>query len=72
MLPPTDLRLRNERGEFERLLAEFDRLPLADAAEKQETRALASPVRRDDRETCASTRSTASRARATSTSVCAR
>jgi signal transduction histidine kinase len=41
LLPPTDLRLRNERGEFERLLAEFDRLPLADAAKKQEARDLA-------------------------------
>jgi signal transduction histidine kinase len=36
MLPPTDLRLRNERGEVERLLAEFDLLPLADAAKKRE------------------------------------
>ncbi|MCA1620124.1 MAG: hypothetical protein LC795_12610 [Acidobacteria bacterium] len=36
LLPPTDLRLRNERGEVERLLAEFDRLPLADAAKKRE------------------------------------
>ena len=41
MLPPTDLRLRNERGDFERLLGEFDRLPLADAAEKRKTRELA-------------------------------
>jgi signal transduction histidine kinase len=40
MLPPSDLRLRNERGEAERLLAEFDRLPLADAAKKRETRDL--------------------------------
>ena len=36
MLPPSDLRLRNERGEVERLLAEFDALPLADAAKKRE------------------------------------
>ena len=36
MLPPTDLRLRNERGEVEKLLAEFDRLPLADAGKKRE------------------------------------
>ncbi|HEX7955312.1 MAG TPA: hypothetical protein VF508_00075, partial [Pyrinomonadaceae bacterium] len=36
MLPPSDLRLRNERGEVERHLAEFDRLPLADAAKKQD------------------------------------
>jgi signal transduction histidine kinase len=41
MLPPSDLRLRNERGDFESLLAEFDRLPLADAAVKRDTRALA-------------------------------
>jgi signal transduction histidine kinase len=36
MLPPSDLRLRNERGEVERHLAEFDRVPLADAAKKQD------------------------------------
>jgi signal transduction histidine kinase len=41
MLPPTDLRLRNERGDFDRLLSEFDRLPLADAAKKKEARELA-------------------------------
>jgi signal transduction histidine kinase len=41
MLPPTDLRLRNERGEFERLLAEFDRLPLGDPAGKRGARELA-------------------------------
>ena len=38
MLPPSDLRLRNERGEVEKHLAEFDRLPLADAAGKREAR----------------------------------
>ncbi|HEX8148130.1 MAG TPA: ATP-binding protein [Pyrinomonadaceae bacterium] len=36
MLPPSDLRLRNERGEVEKLLAEFDRLPVPDPAKKQE------------------------------------
>ncbi len=36
MLPPSDLRLRNERGEVEKLLVEFDRLPLADPAKKQD------------------------------------
>jgi signal transduction histidine kinase len=34
--PPSDLRLRNERGEFEKLLAEFDLLPIDDRAKKQE------------------------------------
>src|SRR4051794_31191257 len=36
MLPPSDLRLRTERGEFEKLLAEFDRLSLPDGAKQQE------------------------------------
>ena len=36
MLPPSDLRLRNERGEVEKLLVEFEHLPLADAARKRE------------------------------------
>ncbi|HEX8190400.1 MAG TPA: ATP-binding protein, partial [Pyrinomonadaceae bacterium] len=36
MLPPSDLRLRNERGEVEKLLAEFDRLPVPDPAKKRE------------------------------------
>jgi signal transduction histidine kinase len=36
MQPPSDLRLRTERGEFERLLADFDRLAIADGAGKQE------------------------------------
>jgi signal transduction histidine kinase len=36
MLPPSDLRLRNERGEFEKLLAEFDLLSIGDRAKKQE------------------------------------
>src|SRR5215208_7400643 len=35
MLPPSDLRLRNERSEFEKLLAEFDRLSVPDGAKKQ-------------------------------------
>jgi signal transduction histidine kinase len=38
ILPPSDLRLRNERGEFERLISEFDALPLADAARKRDVR----------------------------------
>jgi signal transduction histidine kinase len=38
MLPPSDLRLRNERGEVEKHLAEFDRLPLADDAKKRDVR----------------------------------
>ena len=41
MLPPSDLRLRNERGEVEKLLAEFDQLPLPDGAKKQEVHDLA-------------------------------
>ena len=41
MLPPSDLRLRNERGEFEKLLAEFDRQPIPNAARKQEVHDLA-------------------------------
>ncbi|HEX8291749.1 MAG TPA: hypothetical protein VF570_08345, partial [Pyrinomonadaceae bacterium] len=36
MLPPSDLRLRNERGEVERLLAGFDQLPIPDGAKKRE------------------------------------
>src|SRR5215216_5103002 len=36
MLPPSDLKLRNERGEVEKLLAEFDLLPLGDPAKKQD------------------------------------
>ncbi|HEV7889725.1 MAG TPA: ATP-binding protein [Pyrinomonadaceae bacterium] len=36
---PTDLRLRNERGEVERLLPEFDRLQLKDAEKKRAVRA---------------------------------
>jgi signal transduction histidine kinase len=36
MLPPSDLRLRNERGEVEKLLAGFDELPIPDGAKKQE------------------------------------
>lgn len=38
MLPPSDLRLRNERGEVEKLLLEFDRLQLKDAAKKRAVR----------------------------------
>jgi signal transduction histidine kinase len=36
MMPPSDLRLRNARGEVATLLNEFDSLPLSDAAKKQE------------------------------------
>lgn len=39
ILPPSDLRLRNERGEVERLLPEFDRLQLKDAEKKRAVRA---------------------------------
>ena len=39
ILPPSDLRLRNERGEVERLLPEFDRLQLRDAEKKRAVRA---------------------------------
>src|ERR1700742_5127553 len=35
MLPPTDLRLRNERDAVVKLLPEFDTLPLHDAEAKQ-------------------------------------
>lgn len=38
MLPPMDLRLRNERGEVEKLLPDFDRLQLRDAAKKRDVR----------------------------------
>ena len=38
MLPPSDLRLRNERGEVEKLLPEFDKLQLKDAAKKRAVR----------------------------------
>src|SRR4051812_16450336 len=38
MLPPSDLRLRNERGEVEKLLPEFDKLQLKDAARKRAVR----------------------------------
>jgi signal transduction histidine kinase len=38
MLPPSDLRLRNERGEVEKLLPEFDRLQLKDAAKRRAAR----------------------------------
>jgi PAS domain S-box-containing protein len=40
MLPPTDLRLRNERDALVKLLPEFDRLPLRDADAKQRARQL--------------------------------
>ena len=40
MLPPTELRLRNERDAVEKLLPEFDKLPLKDAAGKQRARQL--------------------------------
>ena len=51
--PPSDLRLRTERGEFEKLLADFDRLPIIDPARKQEAHDLAvsyAAVTRDPRE----------------------
>lgn len=38
MLPPTELRLRNERTEVEKLLPGFDALPLKDAAKKGNAR----------------------------------
>ena len=38
MLPPSDLRLRNERGEVEKLLPEFDKLQFKDAAKKRAVR----------------------------------
>ena len=41
MLPPSDLRLRTERGEAERLLAEVDLLSISDRAKKQEVHDLA-------------------------------
>src|SRR5437763_9002327 len=40
MLPPTELRLRNERDAVAKLLPEFDTLRLTDAAAKQKTRGL--------------------------------
>lgn len=36
--PPSDLRLRNERGEVEKLLPDFDRLQVRDAARKRAVR----------------------------------
>ena len=38
ILPPSDLRLRTERGAVEELLPEFDRLPLKDEALKRDVR----------------------------------
>jgi signal transduction histidine kinase len=38
MLPPSDLRLRNARGEVEQLQTQFDQLPLGDEAKKQDVR----------------------------------
>jgi PAS domain S-box-containing protein len=38
MLPPSDLRLRNERGAVEQLQIEFDQLPITDAAKKEDVR----------------------------------
>lgn len=38
MLPPTDLRLRNEREAVSNLLPEFDALPLRDGAKKEDVR----------------------------------
>jgi signal transduction histidine kinase len=40
LLPPTDLRLRNERDAVSKLLPEFDALPLKDADGKQRARQL--------------------------------
>src|SRR5437588_704895 len=40
MLPPTELRLRNERDAVTKLLPEFDRLPFRDTAAKQKARGL--------------------------------
>jgi signal transduction histidine kinase len=40
LMPPTELRLRNERATFEKLLPGFDALPLKDKAKKQEVRRL--------------------------------
>ncbi|HYH84410.1 MAG TPA: ATP-binding protein [Pyrinomonadaceae bacterium] len=40
MMPPTEMRLRNERGAFEKLLPGFDALPLKDTEKKQEVRRL--------------------------------
>jgi signal transduction histidine kinase len=51
--PPSDLRLRNERGEFERLLAEFDQLSIPDPAKKKGVHDLAVEyvaITRDPRE----------------------
>ncbi|HEX8116431.1 MAG TPA: ATP-binding protein, partial [Pyrinomonadaceae bacterium] len=51
--PPSDLRLRTERGEFEKLLADFDRLPILEGAKKQEVHDLAvayGAVTRDPKE----------------------
>jgi signal transduction histidine kinase len=39
ILPPSDLRLRNERGEVERMLPDFDRLQLKDVEKKRAVRA---------------------------------
>ncbi|HVF67915.1 MAG TPA: ATP-binding protein [Pyrinomonadaceae bacterium] len=38
MLPPMDLRLRNERGEVEKLLPDFDRIQFRDASKKRAVR----------------------------------
>jgi signal transduction histidine kinase len=38
MLPPSDLRLRTERGIFEQQMREFDGLPMSDAAKKEDVR----------------------------------
>ena len=39
--PPSDLRLRNERGEFEKLLAEFDQISIVNPEKKKEVHDLA-------------------------------
>ena len=49
MLPPTELRLRNERDAVEKLLPEFDALPLKDSERKQSARAARQVRRRHQR-----------------------
>src|SRR5947209_3474790 len=51
MLPPTELRLRNERDAVAKLLPEFDTLRLTDAAAKQKTRSLLDKYVEDTKDT---------------------
>src|SRR3989440_10690265 len=51
MLPPTELRLRNERDAVTKLLPEFDRLPFKDAAAKQRARGLLDKYIEDTKDT---------------------